>query len=274
MSKCPFCASGIEEGNRFCLYCGKKLPEKTEPVTCPKCGRAVSQDEAFCTSCGTRLVYGKEQVKPVQAPVVPSQPESPPEKVRQQQPRQEQEVRPATAVPREACAGAGQRFAALLIDTIIISFLISFLVNMGINPVYSMDIDVVSKLGIDRWLMELPQEEFSFVEMKYMVNLLFVSMISNFALIFVYYFITEAALCATPGKLALGLRVLKKDGGRCTISAAFVRNLLRFIDALPVLYLIAVLFVWSTPYKQRLGDLAAGTVVANKRLLNRLATAF
>lgn len=265
MSKCPFCASEIEEGNRFCLHCGKKLPEKQEPGTCPKCGQGFSQGDAFCTSCGTRVVSGSGPAKSGQVPAPVPQPERPVEKVRQQEPRQEPEVRQSPAIPREACAGVGQRFAALLIDTIIISFLISFLVNMGINPVYSMDIDVVSKLGIDQWLRKLPQEEFSFVEMKDMVNLLFVSTISNFALIFAYYLLTESAFCATPGKLALGLRVLKKDGGRCTVGAAFVRNLLRFIDALPVLYLIAVLLVSCTPYKQRLGDLAAGTVVTNKR---------
>lgn len=267
MSRCPFCASEIEEGNRFCLYCGKKLPEKTDPKSCPKCGQGISQGDAFCVSCGTRIVAGSGPAKSGQVPVPAPQSERPVEKVRQQQPQQEPEVRPAPAVPREACAGVGQRFAALLIDTIVISFLINFLVNMGINPVYSMDIDVVSKLGIDQWMQKLPQEEFSFVEMKDMINLLFVSIISNFALIFAYYFITESAFCATPGKMALGLRVLKKDGGRCTIGAAFVRNLLRFIDALPLLYLIAALFVISTPYKQRMGDLAAGTVVAKKSLL-------
>jgi uncharacterized RDD family membrane protein YckC len=130
-----------------------------------------------------------------------------------------------------------------------------------------MDIDVVSKLGIDQWMKKLPQEEFSLVEMKDMANLLFLSIISNAALIFAFYFIFESAVGATPGKLATGLRVLKKDGGRCTIGAAFVRNLLRFVDALPFLYLFGALFVSLTPYKQRLGDLAAGTVVANKRQL-------
>lgn len=267
MSKCPFCASEIEEGNRFCLFCGKRLPEKPEPGTCPKCGRAVSQGDAFCTSCGTRVVSGSGSAKSGQIPAPVPQPERSVEKVRQQEPRQEPEVRQSPAIPREACAGVGQRFAALLIDAVIISFLINFFASMGIDLVYSMDVDVVSKLGIEQWLKKIPQDEIPFNELRDMANLLFLFIISNFVLIFAYYFLTESAFCASPGKLALGLRVLKKDGGRCNIGAAFVRNLLRFIDALPVLYLIAVVFVISTPYKQRLGDLLAGTVVANKRLL-------
>ena len=266
MSQCPFCASKIEEENLFCPYCGKNLPEKTKPGACPKCGRGISQGDVFCTSCGTRVVSGKDPVPAAQVPVPPPQPERLAGKD-QQQPQQTLESQSAPAVPREACAGVGQRFVALIFDTMIIIFLMNLLINMGVDLVYSMDIDVVSKLGIDQWLKKLPQEEFSYNEMKDMINLLFLSLVSNSALIFTYYFIFEAAVGATPGKLVTGLRVLKKDGGRCTIGASFVRNLLRFVDALPFLYLLGALFVSLTPYKQRLGDLAAGTVVANKRLL-------
>jgi uncharacterized RDD family membrane protein YckC len=266
LSQCPFCASEIEEGNRFCLYCGKEQPEKTEPKVCPKCGRGIDQGDVFCTSCGTRLVSGMESVAPAQVPAPSSQPQKTAEKARQQ-PEQTPEAHPAPAVPREACAGVGHRFVAMIFDTMIIIFLMNLLISMGVGLVYSMDIDVVSKLGIEPWLKKLPQEDFSLVEMKDMANLLFLSIISNFALIFTYFFIMEAAAGITPGKLVTGLRVLKKDGGRCTIGAALVRNLLRFVDALPFLYLLGALFVSLTPYKQRLGDLAAGTVVVNKRLL-------
>jgi uncharacterized RDD family membrane protein YckC len=267
LSQCPFCASEIEEGNRFCLYCGKEQPEKTDPKTCPKCGRGIDQGDVFCTTCGTRVISGKEPVAPAQVPAPASQPEKAAEKDRLQQPEQKPEVHPAPAVPRETCVGVMHRFVALIFDTMIIVFLMNLLINMGVNLVFNMDIDVVSKLGIEQWLKKVPQEDFSLVEMKYMANLFLLSIISNSALIFTYFLIFEAAVGATPGKLVTGLRVLKKDGGRCTIGAAFVRNLLRFVDALPFLYLLGALFVSLTPYKQRLGDLAAGTVVANKRLL-------
>jgi uncharacterized RDD family membrane protein YckC len=267
LSQCPFCVCEIEEGNRFCPNCGKEQPEKTKPGSCPKCGRGIEKGDVFCTACGTRVVSGKEPGTAAQVPVSSPPTEKPMERARQQQPEQATEAQPAPAVPREACAGAGHRFVALIFDTMIIIFLMNLLVSMGVDLVYSMDIDVVSKLGMDQWLKKLPQEDFSFVEMKYMANLLFLSIVSNFALIFTYFFIMEAAVGATPGKLATGLRVLKKDGGSCTIGAAAVRNLLRFVDALPLLYLLGALFVAFTPYKQRLGDLAAGTVVANKRLL-------
>ncbi len=40
-----------------------------------------------------------------------------------------------------------------------------------------------------------------------------------------------------------------------------LRNILRIVDALPVLYLVGLGFVAVTGKNQRIGDLAAGTVV-------------
>lgn len=65
----------------------------------------------------------------------------------------------------------------------------------------------------------------------------------------------------TPGKKALGLRVLHDDGTPVGWSASLIRNLLRFVDFLPLLYgfgLVSIL--WRADFK-RLGDIAAGTQV-------------
>ena len=64
----------------------------------------------------------------------------------------------------------------------------------------------------------------------------------------------------TVGKRLLRLRVVDAGGLRLEASQVMVRNLMRFVDALPLLYLGGIACVVSR-HRQRLGDLAAGTVV-------------
>jgi uncharacterized RDD family membrane protein YckC len=79
----------------------------------------------------------------------------------------------------------------------------------------------------------------------------------------VYYFALEAAAGQTVGKCLLGLRVLRADGGRASAGPIAGRTLLRLIDGLPVLYLAGFIALLATGgRRQRLGDLAAGTIVA------------
>ena len=81
---------------------------------------------------------------------------------------------------------------------------------------------------------------------------------------FLYYVGVEGTMGATPGKLVLGLRVVKTDGSRCDIPAALIRNLLRIIDALPFLYLLGMILIWTSERKQRLGDRLANTMVVKR----------
>jgi uncharacterized RDD family membrane protein YckC len=68
----------------------------------------------------------------------------------------------------------------------------------------------------------------------------------------------------TPGKRALGLRVVASDGTPVGPAESVVRNALRAIE-LPLGYAPAVLMVALTPLRQRLGDLVAGTLVVQER---------
>jgi len=65
----------------------------------------------------------------------------------------------------------------------------------------------------------------------------------------------------TLGKKILRLRVMDEKGLRLQFSQIVVRNLLRFVDSLPVLYLIGGLTSLISKKAQRLGDVAANTVV-------------
>jgi uncharacterized RDD family membrane protein YckC len=67
--------------------------------------------------------------------------------------------------------------------------------------------------------------------------------------------------CATPGKRALGLMVVRDDGAPCTLGPALTRNLLRFADFLPMLYFGGLTAMLSNRQFKRLGDFVAGTLV-------------
>jgi len=68
----------------------------------------------------------------------------------------------------------------------------------------------------------------------------------------------------TLGKRLLGLRVMDAQGLRLQFSQVVVRNLLRFVDMLPVFYLVGGVACLINRRAQRLGDLAANTIVVRQ----------
>lgn len=82
-----------------------------------------------------------------------------------------------------------------------------------------------------------------------------------------YFFLSEALWSRTPGKYLQGLVVVDTSGGRCGWRRALVRTLLRVVEANPLLLggLPAGLVIVATERNQRLGDLAAGTLVVSAR---------
>ncbi len=68
----------------------------------------------------------------------------------------------------------------------------------------------------------------------------------------------------TPGKRWTGLRVVRLDGGPVTFTTSAVRNLVRLIDGF-FGYAVGVIVILVSARNQRLGDLAAGTVVVRER---------
>jgi hypothetical protein len=69
----------------------------------------------------------------------------------------------------------------------------------------------------------------------------------------------------TPGKKALGISVINDDLSPVTLGTSLVRNLLRTVDFLPLFYLAGLITMLSNQRFQRLGDLAAGTLVISVR---------
>jgi uncharacterized RDD family membrane protein YckC len=69
----------------------------------------------------------------------------------------------------------------------------------------------------------------------------------------------------TPGKRRLNLRVVQSNGLPATTSGILIRNLVRLFDFLPVFYGVGLIVLFATKQTQRLGDLAASTIVIRER---------
>lgn len=68
---------------------------------------------------------------------------------------------------------------------------------------------------------------------------------------------------ATPGKRALGLRVVMDTGLPVTPAASFTRNMLRVADFLPLAYGFGIVAMLLNRECKRLGDMAAATLVVH-----------
>lgn len=130
-------------------------------------------------------------------------------------------------------AGPTARFLAWLIDLLIVVALI-----------YAANIAV----GVLGWLSpELAQA---------------LSLVAVFALNTGYKILAEWFWRGqTVGKRVMRLRVMDAEGMRLQFSQVVLRNLLRFADLLPIAYLVGGVAMLINSRAQRLGDLAAGTVV-------------
>jgi uncharacterized RDD family membrane protein YckC len=81
---------------------------------------------------------------------------------------------------------------------------------------------------------------------------------------FLYHSLLEGMLGTTLGKRICGITVLKADFTPCGLGAGFLRNLLRIVDSF-FYYLVAAVSLAGTLKWQRLGDLAAETVVVVRK---------
>ncbi len=78
----------------------------------------------------------------------------------------------------------------------------------------------------------------------------------------------------TPGKLALGIRVVREDGAPGRFSDFLLRNLLRTADFLPGFFAVGLVSMLLDSRFRRLGDLVGGTVVVvedRERMLSTVA---
>lgn len=76
-----------------------------------------------------------------------------------------------------------------------------------------------------------------------------------------YYFALESLTGQTLGKKLMGLRVAQTDGGPPEMRQIAVRTVLRLVDGVGIYLVGLIVMLVSGERRQRLGDLAAGTIV-------------
>jgi uncharacterized membrane protein SpoIIM required for sporulation/uncharacterized RDD family membrane protein YckC len=137
-------------------------------------------------------------------------------------------------------AGVGSRMAAGLLDLLL---LILALLALWIGGTWVIE-SLVSGPGTRGWLSAG-------------------IIILTFCFMWGYFTLFEALNGGrTPGKQALGIRVVMDTGRSLTTPAAVVRNLVRVIDCyLPIPVAPALLSMFLHPSNKRPGDMAAGTIV-------------
>lgn len=86
-------------------------------------------------------------------------------------------------------------------------------------------------------------------------------LISYFLVEWFYPVVFEVYRGFTPGKKMFGLGVCHDDGTPISWQASVLRNFLRVVDILPVMYGLGLIACLSNKDFKRLGDMAAGTVV-------------
>lgn len=79
-----------------------------------------------------------------------------------------------------------------------------------------------------------------------------------------YFIVQEALQGTTLGKRVMGLKVVKQDGAPMDWAASIARNVLRLVDGF-LFYLVGAIAIWSSKQRQRLGDMAAKTIVVAAR---------
>jgi uncharacterized RDD family membrane protein YckC len=89
-------------------------------------------------------------------------------------------------------------------------------------------------------------------------------MLLLFVIMWIYSVVCEVWFHGqTIGKRTMKLRVVCADGTPVTLIPSVVRNLLRVVDGLPVLYGAGLICTMIDPSARRIGDIVAGTIVVH-----------
>lgn len=86
------------------------------------------------------------------------------------------------------------------------------------------------------------------------------------AMYFLYHMVLEIATHGrTPGKRMAGVHIVARDGSSPGVGALLTRNVFRLVDSLPLCYGVGLLATLVTRDHVRIGDMAAGTLLAYER---------
>lgn len=143
-------------------------------------------------------------------------------------------------------AGLGSRIAASIIDVLILGLLL-VLIAFGVFGLVDQVGNPLLAIGIG-WLVGL--------------------------LLTIGYFVAFEVFNEgrTPGKSMFSIRVLGIDGEPVEFGPSVVRNLLRLVDLFPALPVLGAISILVSDRNQRLGDLAARTIVVRQDRTREIET--
>ena len=147
-------------------------------------------------------------------------------------------------------AGIGSRFIALLVDSLI--WLAGFLVIVMLLAIFVQSSTPASTPASsdipEQWAVAL---------------VIFIIFLLNWG----YFTLFEAFWNGrTPGKRVARIRVIQRSGRAIGLFESMARNLVRYVDQFPFCYAVGVIAIFASRQHQRLGDMAAGTLVVRDRV--------
>ncbi len=240
IKKCPMCAEEIPLAAPTCPHCGTRFEVRIEGY-CKNCHTTrLASEGGKCLVCGNDVIDLQIKSTPIAAAPQAAQAPAP--------------SAPATPQVLEIFQrqgeGVGLRFGTSIIDQLIIASIYFFYVVIAGS--------IAGALSNFRDATEI-------LNLFSGLSLLLLPVIW-----FLYFTIQEGAFGTTIGKLLgaypMSFRVIRLDGGKIGFGRAALRALIGIFET----NIIGAIVVASTPLKQRLGDLAAGTLVVDKTKIKRV----
>lgn len=153
-----------------------------------------------------------------------------------------------------AVAGIGSRFLAIAIDT---------LIQLAVALVVAVTLAIFGLTGLLRnWRLAS-------------LWVIAGSIAFFFVLYFGYFAIFEIFWNGqTPGKRAIGLRVIKETGRPLDAVESIGRNLMRIIDQMPGFYGVGIVAAMCNSQSKRLGDFVAGSLVIREQKMEEIGRAW
>lgn len=140
-------------------------------------------------------------------------------------------------------AGIGSRFLAVLLDHLLqaLVFIVLGIAFFGLG-IFSLDTGLTSG-AFSMWVFAI------FIIIIFVVTYGY----------FLFFELTKNG--QTPGKKAVGIRVIRDTGHPLDFRSALLRNIMRIVDSLPSMYGVGVISIFASPQYRRVGDYVAGTLV-------------
>jgi uncharacterized RDD family membrane protein YckC len=167
---------------------------------------------------------------------------------------------PPAQGPRLRYQSVGIRFAATVIDSLVLSLISWILISIAIGSAFSSvaPIEPVTRGDLNATVAQINA---TVTQVSGALSAVIAAAAAITLIVwFLYYTLLEGRYGQTLGKWFVKVKVVKEDGGPISYGDAAVRTILRIIDGL-IDYLVGAILIWTSDKKQRLGDRLAHTAV-------------